>query len=85
MEKENPVFRSLELIESRILEKLTVEDIASGVYFSRNHYQRLFREIVGNSVMEYVTKRKLTLAGRTLFGNRCDHSRHCTRLRLRFS
>jgi len=66
VDNENPVFRSLELIENRISEKLTVEYIASGVYFSKYHYQRLFREIVGNSVMEYVTKRKLTLAGRAL-------------------
>ena len=66
MDNKNPVFRSLELIENRISEKLTVEYIASGVYFSKYHYQRLFREIVGNSVMEYVTKRKMTLAGRAL-------------------
>ena len=62
----SPVFRSLDIIESRIREKLTVENIASSVYFSKYHYQRLFREIVGDSVMEYVTKRKLTLAGRAL-------------------
>ncbi|MCL2004442.1 MAG: helix-turn-helix transcriptional regulator [Oscillospiraceae bacterium] len=66
MDNENPVFRSLELIESRISEKLTVENIASAVFFSKYHYQRLFQEIVGDSVMEYVTKRKLTLAGRAL-------------------
>jgi AraC family transcriptional regulator len=60
------VFRSLEIIESRISEKLTVENIANSVYFSRNHFQRLFRELVGDSVMEYVNRRKLTLAGREL-------------------
>ena len=66
MDNDNPVFRSLELIENRITEKLTVENIANAVYFSKYHYQRLFREAVGDSVMEYVTKRKLTLAGKTL-------------------
>jgi len=66
MDNEHPVFHSLEIIENRISEKLTVENIASSVYFSKYHYQRLFREIVGDSVMEYVTKRKLTLAGRAL-------------------
>ncbi|MDR0324980.1 MAG: helix-turn-helix transcriptional regulator [Oscillospiraceae bacterium] len=66
MGKESPIFQSLELIESRLSEKLTVDSIARGVYFSKYHYQRLFREIVGDSVMEYVTKRKLTLAGRAL-------------------
>jgi len=66
VDNDNPVFRSLELIESRITEKLTVENIANAVYFSKYHYQRLFREAVGDSVMEYVTKRKLTLAGKAL-------------------
>jgi len=66
VDKENAIFHSLEQIESQISEKLTVENIASAVYFSNNHYQRLFREIVGDSVMEYVTKRRLTLAGRAL-------------------
>ena len=65
-DKNNPIFRSLELIEEHITERLTVENIASAVYFSKHHYGRLFREIVGDSVMEYVTKRKLTLAGRSL-------------------
>jgi AraC family transcriptional regulator len=66
MNKENPVLQSLEVIESRITEKLTVENIANSVYFSKYHYGRLFREIVGESVMDYVTKRKLTLAGKEL-------------------
>ena len=66
MNKETAVFRSLEMIEKRIAEKLTVENISDSVYFSKYHYQRLFREIVGESVMDYVMKRKLTLAGREL-------------------
>ena len=66
MNSENPVFRSLEIIESRISEKLTVGCIAGGVHFSKYHYQRLFREILSGSVMEYVTRRRLTLAGRDL-------------------
>lgn len=66
MENKSLIFQSLEIIEKRITERLTVESIASGVYLSKYHYQRLFREIVGDSVMEYVTKRKLSLAGRVL-------------------
>lgn len=72
MDKEKPVFHSLELIENRISEKLTVENIASAVYFSKFHYSRLFREIIGDSVMEYVTKRKLTLAGKALLESRAS-------------
>ena len=66
MLNEKPILKSLEIIENRILEKLTVENLASSVHFSKYHYQRLFREIVGDTVMEYVTKRKLTLAGKSL-------------------
>ena len=66
MDNEKAIFYSLDVIESRISEKLTVENIANAVYFSNNHYQRLFREIAGETVMEYVMKRKLTLAGRAL-------------------
>ena len=63
---EIPIFRSIELIERHISEKLTVEMLANDIYFSKYHYQRIFREVVGSSVMEYVTKRKLTLAGKAL-------------------
>ena len=66
MNKSDSVYHSLELIEKRITEKLTVENIANSVYFSKDHYQRLFRDVVGESVMEYVTRRKMTLAGRAL-------------------
>jgi len=62
----DPVFRSLELIENRIYEKLTIDNLADAVYFSKYHYQRLFHQIVGETVMDYVMKRKLTLAGRRL-------------------
>lgn len=66
MSKENTIFHSIEIIEKHINEKLSAADIASSVYFSKYHYQRLFREIVGDSVMDYVAKRKLTLAGKEL-------------------
>jgi len=66
LSSEKSIFRSLEIIEKRINEKLTVENIAADVYISKFHYMRLFREIVGDSVMEYVIKRKLTLAAEAL-------------------
>jgi len=59
---ENSIYRSLDIIEKRINEKLTVANIAADVYLSKFYYMRLFREIVGDSVMDYVNKRKLTLA-----------------------
>ena len=62
----NPVFLSLDIIEDRIMERLTIDNIADSVFSSKYYYQRLFREIMGDSVMSYVTKRKLTLAGKEL-------------------
>lgn len=59
---EKRIFRSIDIIEQNIQKKMTVERIAQSVHFSKCHYQRLFREVVGDSVMRYVTKRRLSLA-----------------------
>ncbi|MDE7184910.1 MAG: helix-turn-helix transcriptional regulator [Lachnospiraceae bacterium] len=66
MRNENPIFRSLAMIEERIQEKMTIENLAEGLYLSKYHYQRLFRETVGDSVMRYVARRRLTLAAHEL-------------------
>lgn len=60
------IARSLEIIEAHIRDKLRSDDIANSVFVSKYHYQRMFHEIMGDSVMEYVKKRKLSLAGREL-------------------
>ena len=65
-DNKNPIFRSIAIIEERIQEKLTVENLANSVHFSKYHYQRMFREVVGDSVMRYVTKRRLLLAAEEL-------------------
>ena len=62
----NPIFHSISIIEERIQEKLTVENLAHSIHFSKYHYQRMFREVVGDSVMRYVTKRRLSLAAEEL-------------------
>lgn len=66
MTDRDPVFRSLALIEEKIQEKLTVKNLADSVHFSKYHYQRMFREAVGDSVMGYVTRRRLSLAAAEL-------------------
>ena len=65
-DNKNPIFRSIGIIEERIQEKLTVENLANSIHFSKYHYQRVFREVVGDSVMRYVTKRRLSLAAEEL-------------------
>lgn len=71
MNEKNPIFRSLAMIEERIQEKLNVEVLAEGIHFSKYHYQRMFREAVGESVMGYVTRRRLALAAAELARTRC--------------
>ena len=62
MNDKSPVFRSLAMTEENIRERLTVEMLAASINFSKYHYQRIFHEAVGNTVMGYVTRRKLYLA-----------------------
>ncbi len=66
MKDKNPIFRSLAMIEERIPEKLTVEMLAESIHFSKYHYQRIFRETIGETVMGYVTRRRLFLAAADL-------------------
>ena len=66
MDEKYRISQSFKEIEAHIAHKLTVEHLANHACFSRCHYSRLFRELVGSTVMEYVTKRRLTLAGKAL-------------------
>lgn len=66
MDYNNLIESSIEQIESNLFDKLSVDEIASQTFFSKFHYQRLFHSIVGDSIMEYVKKRRLTLAGEEL-------------------
>lgn len=68
MKDKNPIFRSIAMIEERIKEKFTVEMLAEGIHFSKYHYQRIFRETMGETVMGYVTRRRLFLAAEDLAG-----------------
>lgn len=66
MNRQEPILKSLAVIEEKIQEKLTVESLAGSLHFSRYHYQRLFREAVGESVMRYVARRRIFLAAKEL-------------------
>ena len=63
---DNPIFRSLAMIEEKIHEKLTIENLADSLHISKYHYQRIFREMVGDSVMRYVTRSRLSKAAEEL-------------------
>ena len=52
-----------------MVDEISVTAIAEQAFFSKTHYQRLFRAIVGEPVMEYVKNRRLQLACRDVVGS----------------
>ena len=58
--------KSLEFISSRLDQKLSLEDIAAASHFSPFHFHRIFHGIVGETVNDYVTRKKMEKAARTL-------------------
>jgi len=62
--------KSIEYIETNLFEKITPEKIARVACFSTFHYCRLFKALVGDSVMGYVRKRRLSIAAQRLS---CEH------------
>ncbi|MBU8919045.1 AraC family transcriptional regulator [Bacillus sp. FJAT-29953] len=59
--------RTLDYIEESLNEQLTLEKLAEIACFSPFHYHRVFQAMVGESVMDYVRKRRLTFAAERLF------------------
>jgi AraC family transcriptional regulator len=59
--------RCIEFIEDNIKEALTVNEIADHVGYSLNHFCRVFTLCKGISIMEYIRKRKISLAAMELF------------------
>ncbi|MDF2892905.1 MAG: transcriptional regulator, AraC family [Clostridia bacterium] len=54
--------KSIDYIDENVQEKISINDLASIAGFSTYHYYRVFSSIVGFTVMDYVTKRKLQFA-----------------------
>lgn len=59
--------RSIEYIEANIRERLTIEMIAGHVGYSLYHFCRVFQICMGLPVMEYVRKRRLSIASTELY------------------
>lgn len=58
--------KAVNFIEEHILEDLTPERIATNIYSSSAHFQRIFTMITGITIGEYIRCRRLTLAGKEL-------------------
>lgn len=64
--------KSIDYIEKNLFEKLSPDDIAAAACFSTFHYCRLFKALVGDSVMGYVRKRRLSIAAQRLACEQAD-------------
>lgn len=62
--------KCIEFIENNIKEAITVSEVADYVGYSVNHFCRVFTLCKGISIMEYLRKRKLSLAAIELFKGR---------------
>ncbi|MFD1739604.1 GyrI-like domain-containing protein [Bacillus salitolerans] len=59
--------RTLDYIEQNLHDPITLESLAEIACFSPFHYHRVFQAMVGESVMDYVRKRRLTSAAERLY------------------
>ncbi|MFA9458425.1 AraC family transcriptional regulator [Halalkalibacter sp. AB-rgal2] len=59
--------KSIDYIEENLGEELSLSTLAEIAHFSPFHYHRIFQTMVGESVMDYVRKRRLTSAAERLY------------------
>lgn len=60
------VQKSIDFIEKHITHDVELEEIARAAHCSLFHFHRIFQELVGDSVKDYVRKRRLSLAGKEI-------------------
>lgn len=60
------VLDSIEYMESHLEEKLSINEIADHVHFSKFHFIHIFQQITGQNVGEYFFRRRMTNAAETL-------------------
>lgn len=57
---------SIDYIEENLEKKISLDDIANRAYLSKFHFHRLFHSAVGESIGDYIRKRRLSEAAREL-------------------
>lgn len=62
--------KAINYIENHLSEKTDIKDIASIVYLSPFHFQRVFHLICGMTVGDYIRQRRLTLAAKELLSSK---------------
>ncbi|KMZ44246.1 MULTISPECIES: helix-turn-helix domain-containing protein [Bacillales] len=57
---------TLSFIEKQLTEKVTLDEVAAAAGYSKYHFQRLFFHVTGETVGQYISKRRLTEAAKAL-------------------
>ncbi len=60
------VRRMKEYIEAHLQEKITMRTLAGQLHMNEQHMMRIFKRETGGSVVDYITGRRMSLAGRML-------------------
>ena len=66
MKKETKIFNAIDFIEDHLTEGFSPEDVCSHAFLSRRHLYREFKKLTGDSIMNYVRLRRLTMASKEL-------------------
>jgi len=62
----NRFLRSIRFIEDNIDNDISVHDVASAAFYSTFHFSRMFKALTGESIKDYISKRRLTIAAQRL-------------------
>lgn len=66
MDNKAKIQNSINYIENNLCKKIRLTDIAKQSYFSEFYFHKLFRNIIGTTVMDYIKKRRLIEAATDL-------------------
>ena len=66
MDAKQIISESLAYIENNLTRKITMEDIANSVGYSKFYFSRIFKTEMNISVMEYVKQRKIICASQAI-------------------
>jgi AraC family transcriptional regulator len=58
--------RGIDFVEDNLFEPFTLDDVAEAAALSTYHFARTFRAILGETVMSYVRRRRLSIAAKRL-------------------
>ena len=66
MDYYSKIQNAIDYIEDHLKEKISIEDLAKVSFFSVFHFHRIFHGVVGEPVMEYIRKRRISSAAQDI-------------------